>query len=510
MTASLNTVAGLLTDAARRHPERTAVVDADSRRSSYGGLVANATRLGHALLGKGLEAGDRVAVWLEDDSDHVVAYAACALTGLVVVPVNIRFTSAEAGYIIEDSGARALVFGTGVRDRVDALPASDVLRVSRDPVPGEYGFEQLIEHAPTMTVRGPSPDEVYIIGYTSGTTGHPKGAMLTQGSVLNLARITALSYRLPVGSIAAMTGSLSFVAVFPAHVLSHFYVGGMVVFPGRWNVDSLAGVVAEHAATFTYVPSPLIGEFTEAIRSEPERWRSLTTILHSASKASPDALTGLAEVTGGRLLEGWGMTENSGGLMTATAPGDPAVLGSARAAFNTVGRAVAETEVRLAHDVAHDGSSVGELLVRSPCLAAGYLNRPETTANAFRGGWFATGDLGTIDPLGYVRIHERRTDLVVSGGMNVYPSEVERVIDGHPQVAACAVVGVPHPRWGQTVAVAVVPEPGSTPSEEEITRHCYRFLAGYKKPTLIRFVQELPRTHSHKLSRAQVRALFEA
>lgn len=166
--------------------------------------------------------------------------------------------------------------------------------------------------------------------------------------------------------------------------------------------------------------------------------------------------------------------------------------------------------MRLAHDLPHDGSSVGELLVRSPCLAAGYLNRPENTANAFRDGWFATGDLGTIDPFGYVRILERRTDLVVSGGMNVYPSEVERVIGSHPQVAACAVVGVPHSRWGQTVAVAVVPAPGTTPSEEEIIGHCYRFLAGYKKPTLIRFVEELPRTHSHKLSRAQVRCLFES
>ncbi|MEV5302674.1 class I adenylate-forming enzyme family protein [Amycolatopsis methanolica] len=508
MTAPLGTVAELISSGARRHPGRVAVVEAGGRRLSYGHLADEATRLGNALRERGLEPGDRVAVWLEDSVDHVVLYAACALAGLVVAPINVRHTAAEAEHVLTDSGARALVLGPAVQDKAcDISGIDDLLLVDTGD---ETDYRAFVESGSVSPLSEPRPSDLYILGYTSGTTGRPKGARLTQCSVLNLARINALSYRLPLGSVAAMTGSMSFVAVVPAHILTHFYVGGTVVFPGRWDVGSLSALVEEHRATFTYAPSPLLGEFTEAIRARPAAWSSLTTLLHSASKAPPEALRNLADVAGASLIEGWGMTENSGGLMTVTSPVDRAVLGDA--VFNTVGRAVAETEVRATdaegNPVTADGTTVGELWVRSPCLADGYWHQPEATDAAFRKGWFRTGDLGTVDPHGYVRIADRRTDLIVSGGMNVYPSEVERVILTMPGVAACAVVGLPHPRWGHTVAAAVVPETGAVLTPEDVTAHCRRFLAGYKKPTIVRIVASLPMTHSQKIARHQVRGLF--
>jgi acyl-CoA synthetase (AMP-forming)/AMP-acid ligase II len=179
----------------------------------------------------------------------------------------------------------------------------------------------------------------------------------------------------------------------------------------------------------------------------------------------------------------------------------------------SVGRATVDAAVRLVDEVGTelpwDGTTVGELTVWSPALMVGYWNQPEATEQAFLDGWYRTGDLGTIDPDGYVTIADRRTDLIVSGGMNVYPSEVEEVIHRLPGIVEASVVGLPHERWGQSVTAVVVTAPGSSLTAEDIAEHCRRSLASYKKPTRVLFVDELPRTASLKVSRAAVRLAAE-
>lgn len=510
----MDTVAELLRSAAERHPGRVAVAGADGTTTTYGGLFGAAARAANALLAQGLRPGDRVVAWMTDGPRYVELYAACALAGLVVVPVNARYTAHEARHLVVDSGARALVYSPAMLERVEAL--ADVLAGVRLVVdgpapPGQLSYRDIRDGGAADPPPLPDRDALYILGYTSGTTGKPKGARLTQGSVSAIARLNALSYRLPVGSVAALTGSMSFVAVVPAHIFSHFYVGGTVVFLGEWDVESLSHTIAQRRATFTYAPSPLLTEITRSWQQHPRRWNSLTTVLHSASKAASDVLRAFSEVSGGRLVEGWGMTENSGGLVTATSPAD---LSAETGLFDTVGRAVAETGVRVVDadgtNLPHDGVTVGELVVSSPALADGYWNQPDATSAAFRDGWYHTGDLGTVDPGGYVRIAERRTDLIVSGGMNVYPSEVEQVIGADPRVAACAVVGIPHPQWGQAVAAAVVRAPGTGLDATDIVEVCRAHLASYKKPTAVVFLDALPMTHSLKVSRAEVRRLVRA
>ena len=206
------------------------------------------------------------------------------------------------------------------------------------------------------------------------------------------------------------------------------------------------------------------------------------------------------------------MTENSGGLVTATTPSDVFSGPGPSDPLRTVGRAVPEVEIRLvdAAGVAlpHDGTTVGELVFSSPALMAGYWHHPIETAEVLRDGWYHSGDLGTIDPEGYVEIHERRSDLIVSGGMNVYPYEVEECISRLPGVAACAVVGLPHERWGQSVVAAVVRAPGSDLDANAVIEHCQAYLASYKKPTRVIFVEDLPTTTSLKVSRQGVRDLL--
>lgn len=510
-----DTVVGILRLGAARDPGRLAVVGPDGRSLTYSRLLQDATRIGHGLIGLGLRPGDRVAAWLQDTVDYVRLYAACAVAGLVVVPINTRFTVHEATFPLSDSGARVLVLAAGLGDRLEGL-AFDGVVVSDVPTgdPARLCLDDLA-HLGSGTAHPPvAPDALYMIGYTSGTTGRPKGAQLTQGSVATIARMNALAYRLPIGSIAAMTGSMSFVAVVPSHVISHFYMGGTVRLLERWDVESLADLIAREHITFSYLPSPVLADFATATERYPSQLASLVTLLHSGSKASPDKLRRVAEVVGGRLVEGWGMTENSGGLATATVPADVLAQPGGPDRLSTAGRPVPGVQVRvvdpLGEPLPHDGTATGELVVASPALMTGYWNRPEETALALQDGWYRSGDVGTVDDSGYVTVSERRVDLIVSGGMNVYPSEVEDVILGIPGVVACAVVGLPHERWGQSVAAAVVTEPAAPVDEQTVLDRCRDMLAGYKKPTRVEFLSALPMTTSQKVSRAAVRDRLRA
>ena len=496
----------VLRDIARRNTDRAAVVDENGRRTTYADLLGAAGRLANAFRAWGLRPGDRVAAWMDDGSEYVVLYCAAALAGLVVTPVNARYTVYEAATILGDATSRALVWNATRDGAVEELRDSGrldgvrLLRVGDGRALDADEWEATVAAGADRVDLEVAPESPLIIGYTSGTTGVPKGAVMTHRSVRAVTRQNAAAYRLPARSVIAMTGSMSFVSVVPSHVLTHLLLAGTVVFMGRWDVPRLLDVVERERATFTYLPSPVLGEFATTAAGQEHRWSSLRSILHSASKASPDALERLCDVVGSRLVEGWGMTENSGGLMTATSVADLTDPGRRSHALSTVGRPIPGYDVRVVD---------GELYVRGPGLVAGYWQRPDATAATFRDGWFATGDMGSVDEEGYVTVLERRTDLIVSGGMNVYPAEVEAVIAEVPGVAEVAVVGVPHPRWGQTVVAVVVPEPGREVDVEAVNRHCRTRLASYKKPTEVISVSSLPRTVSLKVSRAGARRLAE-
>jgi fatty-acyl-CoA synthase len=499
---------------ARRTPERAALRDLAGREITYLDLDQRTSRLAHGLLDAGLAPGDRVATWMVDGFEYVEIYLACAKAGLVVCPINERNTASEATYLLQDSGATMLVHASALTDKVAQLPASDVTGctiVSCDPDSG-WGPLGNVDGPPVAPALEVDPDSAAVIGYTSGTTGRPKGAVLTHRSILAIARLNSTSYRLGAYPRVALTGSMSFVSVVPAHVLCTLRLGGTLTVMGPWTVEDLVRVLERDLIEFIYVSSPRIDEVVEALSDAPHAWRNLRSVMHSASRARPDQLAALTRVVGPRLVEGWGMTENSGGLMTATlgdemleAPGDD------HWSYSTVGVPALDTEIRVVDDsgaeLPHDGTTVGELWFRSPALFSGYWNRDAETRAVLRDGWFRTGDLGTVDGDGYVVVSERRTDLIVSGGANVYPSEVEDCISAVPGVREVAVVGSEHPRWGQTVVAAVVRDEGAEVTAADVVEHCRVHLAGYKKPTRVLFVDSLPRTATQKISRASVRDL---
>lgn len=511
MNAVRATVGWPVITGARQHPRRLAITTADGPGRTYAQLDERTNRLAHALLAH-LAPGDRVAIWLGNQVEYIETYLACAKAGLVVVPVNIRFTVEEARHILTDSGARALVFEPAVDERVHALGILDdlalALRVG-GPGPAAGDFEEILAAGADTPPPQPDEDTLLVIGYTSGTTGFPKGAELTHRTISHLGLTNALSCRYRTGSVHVFGMSLSFTATVPAHVLPHLAVGGTTVLLDAWDTPRLVDEIERRRADFVILPSPPIPEFLEIVRRDPARVASLGSVLHSASKAPPEHLRALVEVIGPRLVEGWGMTENSGGLITATTERD--YLDDRPGIYDSAGRAVPGTVVDVVDadgtPLPHDGTTVGQLVTRSGALARGYWNNPEATASAFHEGWYRTGDLGSVDADGYVTIMDRRSDLIVSGGMNVYPSEIERVLLTAPGVAECAVVAAPHPRWGQTPVAFLVPLPGAHVDVAAVRAHCRTQLASYKVPSSLPVCAELPRNASGKIQRARLAAL---
>lgn len=514
---TLSVVGDLVELAARRAPRTTALKLRDGAGLTYAELQEQTNRLANALLGSGLEAGDRVGAWMEDRVQYPVVYVALAKAGLVVVPINTRYRAAEAAHCLKDSGARGLIFTDGVTAIVEELTdmLEGMLLVSNDgsgPVGTRRLDDLLLAGADTMPPR-PDPASPVVLAYTSGTTGNPKGAILTHRSVLAISRMNTISYRLPPYSVGAITGTLSFPAMMPAQVLSHFYVSGTAILMGAWDPERLVDTIERERATFTYLATPMMRDFATYAATVPERWASLISVLHSSALATPEQREELCDVIGGRYVEGWGMTENSGGLMTATTPTDLTDPPPGVDFYSTAGRPAIETVIEVldpaGRPLPHDGATLGELVYQSAAAMSGYWNQPEATEATLRGGWLHSGDLGMIDEHGYVYVTERRTDLIVSGGMNVYPSEVERVIMEIPGVRECIVVGSPHERWGQT-PVAVIIGPAQDVTEELVIAHCRDGLASYKKPTRVVFVDDVPRTPSLKVKRAELREQIAA
>lgn len=502
---------------ARRHPDRAALRDANGLELSYRDLDERATRLANALRGTGLVKGDRIAAWMTDGFAYVEVYLAAAKAGLVICPINARLTSHEAVHLLDDAGARLLVWTADVDEKIAALDTGiwgelRGIRVGSATPAGVDEYESFLAGGSSSEIPDPpDPSDLLVLGYTSGTTGRPKGAMLSHASVVSIGSQNAFAFRLTAYPEWGLTGSMSFVSVVPAHVLCALRLGGTVTILGRWDPDSLVDSISRHRLTFVYIPSPLLEGVITAFDADRTAWESLDSVLHSASAASPERLAELHAVVGSRLVEGWGMTEHSGGLVTATSaldylgarPGDPV--------FSSVGRPIIDAQVRLVDEAGaelpHDGETIGELQVASPGLMSGYWNAPEATEAALRGGWYHSGDLGTISPTGYVGVTERRTDLIVSGGANVYPTEVERCIGEIAGVREVAVVGAPHPRWGQSVVAVVIADDGAGLTEDIVVEYCRQRLAGYKKPSRVFFVAELPRTTSLKVARGQLRDL---
>jgi long-chain acyl-CoA synthetase len=488
---------------ARETPEHPAILF-EGRVITYAALEAAAERLAHALRARGVGPGDRVALYLPNVPEFATAYYAAQRLGAVTVSINAMFRSAEVEHLLVDSGA-CVVFtmaetaGFVPRDRCPAL--RHVVVCDGAPGAGDAALADWLDAVPAdageLAPVARRADDPAALLYSSGTTGFPKGVTLTQHNIdSNVATAAAASGYRRDDRLAL------FLPLF--HVYGQNYIlnaalraGATVVMFRRFVPEAVLDAIARERITMFFgVPTIFIG----LLNTDLSRW-DLSSIRYEMSAAStmPEEISRRwAERFGRRVYEGYGLTECS-----PFACYNDAV----EHRFGSVGRAVEGFEVAI-HD--EQGRELprgewGEIVIRGPGVMAGYWNRPQETAEALRGGWLHSGDIGRMDEDGYVYIVDRVKDMINVSGFKVWPAEVEQYLYRMPQIHECAVYGVPDPAKGEQVAVAVVARPGSGLTGDQVIAYCRDNLAAYKVPARVDVVDELPKSATGKLLKRVLR-----
>ena len=504
-------IGALLATACERHYRRPALVRGDETRT-YGELLERGMRLANALRGAGLAPGTPVAAMLEDRIASLEVYLGAFFGGYPVIHVNDRLAAPEVAHILADSGARALFHTDGrsaVVDTADARPAVDLLvTIGADRPRGATGFEELVSTGRSdreITPRGAG--DLAIVGYTSGTTGLPKGAMISQRALCDCVRLMPSMFRISSYGRCAFTGTLSFVSGIWGVILPHLYTGGTVTFLHPYTPESWAAHLEAEQSTFTYAPTPFIPAFAAEMRRRPQALRGLESVIHSGSPVPRAHVEDLVDAIGERYIEVWGMTEGVAPF-SATTRSDWRGEGGAQDVYASAGRAFPTASIRAigGGDRVLGPGEEGELTVQADILFDGYLGDPVKTADSLGPHGFRTGDLGRLDEAGYVYVTGRATELIISGGANVYPAEVEAALASMPGVAECAVLGLPDARWGEAVTAVIVPAPGASLTEDSVIAHVRTRIAGYKRPQRVVFAPVLPRNASMKVRKDVLRA----
>jgi malonyl-CoA/methylmalonyl-CoA synthetase len=449
-------------------PERRILTDAAGRTLTAAGLEEASGRAARRYAAAGLVAGDRVLMSAEASLELVIAHVAALRAGLVVVPANTAYRQRELAHLVND--ARPSLAVVDSPERAGWVGAAAV--GTRVVTPALY-----LPEGPSPPLDRVAPHDPALIGYTSGTTGTPKGAVLTHANLLAGSSSVELAWRWTAEDLLVLA-----LPLFHAHGLcvglhGTLLAGGRAVLLPSFTVDGVLDAVADAGASLFFGVPTMYHRLAASSRvGELARLR----LCVSGSAALPAALHhALEERSGQRVLERYGMTET---LMNVSNLYD----GDRRP--GSVGLPLPGVEVAL------DGD---EILVRGPNVFARYWERPDATAEAFRNGWFATGDLGAEDDDGYLRILGRAKELIISGGLNVYPREVEEVLLGHPAVAEAAVVGTPSDEWGEVVTAYIVRAAPVT--VDELTAYTLARLAAFKRPRVVRFVDALPRNAMGKV-----------
>jgi long-chain acyl-CoA synthetase len=483
-TAEAN-LASLLDAAARAHPRRPALV-AVGRSVSYSELDARAARFAGLLRANGVQPGDRVAILLPNVPEFVDAYYGALRLGAIVVPLNFLLKAGEIEHRLEDSGARLLVApperSEGSVQHLDPREAADA-RPAEGFAPVDGG-------------------DTAVILYTSGTTGRPKGAELTHDGLRAVAKELVVLLDIKPDDVVFGAAPLAHVLGQSAAMNMTITAGASVALMQRFEASSALELIArERVSVFLGVPTMCIALLHAAEgRSDVPRIR----VAHCGGAPMPvEALHAFAERFDCTVLEGYGLSETAG-TVTSHRLGRPVKPGS-------VGEPIHRTEVMLAGAEA----GVGEVLARGPGIMRGYWrDEAETSAVLSPDGWFATGDIGYLDDDGYLFLVDRKKDVIIRGGYNVYPREVEETLYEHAAVAEAIVVGVPDPTLGQEVAALVVLRDGITADSSELQAFVRDRIAAYKYPRLVVLVEELPHGPSGKvlrreIDRAALRALLD-
>ncbi len=472
--------------------------------STYGELLEKIDRLAAELVAGGLGRGERVGYLGPNDPMFLVSLFAAARVGAVFVPLNFRLTGAELTYIIKDAGVHTLIADAEHAAVVEPIRAECGLQrtLSLTPVPNWETVDDLLrDRAPLEQPCHPDAEDVAVIMYTSGTTGRPKGAMLTHGNLFWNNVNALLSFDINQDDVSLVCAPLFHIGGLNVTTLLTLQKGGQIVLMPGFDPGQALKLIAEHQVTTMFgVPAMFL------FMSQVPEWDAadLSSVRYFVCGGAPvpEHLITLYGSRGVPFAQGYGLTE--------TAP--LALVMRADETANRIGSAGHQvlplSDVRLVDADNHPVASGerGEICVRGPQVMKGYWNNDAATAAVIDdGGWFHTGDVGTTDADGYVYVVDRVKDMVITGGENVYPAEVESVLYGHPAIAEVAVLGVPDERWGESVTAVVALRPGAELTLEEVREFAQPLLAGFKVPRRLDLVDALPRNPAGKILKYQLR-----
>ena len=494
------------------------VPDADfaimsGKHTTYREASDQINRLSNAFSGAGIHAGDRVAMLSKNSVEYVILYYAASKAGVVPVPLNYRLAPTEWSYIINDSQARMLIASAeylepanGIRGELETV--GQFVSIGGDGAPRWNDYRGWVGNQPANPPEHyATPEDDLLQMYTSGTTGRPKGAVLTHSCVTaNLVQTTP--------NIAMTQGQRMLVFAPLYHLAAAFcafvtvYQGGCLSIQEDFNPAEVVRAMDEDNISWALLVPAMIQACLVAVPDVAQRaYNDLQCVAYGASPIAEETLRQAIQAFKCDFMQAYGMTELSPCASILTPSDHQRALAGKPELLLSAGKPVLGTDVRI---VDEDDQPVpvgimGEILVRGPQVMKGYWNLPEETAEALRGGWMHTGDAGTMDGEGYVYIQDRVKDMIISGGENVYPRVVEDVLFTHPAVADAAVFGVPHDQWGETVKAVVVLRQGMEATEDEMIEFCRGKLGGFERPTSVDFAARLPRNATGKVVKRELR-----
>jgi long-chain acyl-CoA synthetase len=489
-------LASLLTASAERTPDAPAIRLGEVELS-YAELDDGSARLATLLAEKGVEQGDRVGVMLPNVPEFPVAYYGVLRAGAIVVPMNVLLKRREIAFYLEDSGAKLLLAWHGFAEEARA-GAADAGAELVEVEPATFAAT-LAELDPTPGLAETDGDDTAVILYTSGTTGQPKGAELTHA---NLARNAEVSSR-TTSEIAAgdvVLGTLPLFHSFGQTVAMNasLRVGACLTLVPRFDPGEALATMQRDGVTHFYGVPTMYGALLHHPERESFETPALRICITGGASMPVEVLRGFEDAFEAKVMEGYGLSETSP-VACSNHPDRERKPGS-------IGTPIEGVEMRVVDedDQPVAQGEVGEVAIRGHNIMKGYWQRPEATAEAMRGGWFHSGDMGRVDEDGYFYIVDRKKDLIIRGGYNVYPREVEEVLYEHPKIREAAVLGVPHDEWGEEIGAAVVLHEGEELGAEEVSAYVKERIAAYKYPRVVWFLDDLPKGPTGKILKREI------
>jgi acyl-CoA synthetase (AMP-forming)/AMP-acid ligase II len=501
-----------LVKAGHRFPDHEVLVHRDVRYTTRK-LIERIFRVSNALINLGLKTGDRVGVLLRNCHQSVECFFGIQCAGLVLVPLNARNSVQEHLYILQNSEAKALFMGEDFIAGMETIipqneRLSSVVCVTGRPRHNMLDYEELLAAAAAVDPQVDLNDEdISSLRYTSGTTGRPKGVIQChRGTITGMYNVLTSGFTIREGDTVALSGPVTHAS--GAMILPHIVSGGRIIILTHFDSKEILELIEKERITTLYLVPTMIVMLLNHPDVEKYDFSSLKTIRYGASPISPDILKKAISIFGNVFIQGYGLTEASMPITILTKE-DHVLDGSDRALkrLASIGRESMAARVEIMDETGNflPPYEVGEIVVRSKQRMQGYWKNPEATNVALRHGWLHTRDMGYRDDDGYLYLVDRKEDMIISGGFNIYPKEVEDVLYKHQAVLEAAVFGIPDDTWGESVMAVISLKKDAKVTAEEIIAQCKTHLAGYKKPKTVEFVDDIPKTTVGKISRKTLR-----